>query len=305
MKKAFANALCALAEQDPNIVLICGDLGFGVLAEFEQRFPARFINAGISEQNMAAVAAGMALEGKNVFIYSIGNFPTLRCIEQIRNDIAYHSANVTVVAVGTGVSYGPLGMSHHATEDIAMMRAIPNITVFTPCDKGEAEQATLLSGEIKGPCYLRLGNCGDRGLHDKPLQVGGSVLLQEGTDICILAVGAIAEDALEASERLKKRNITCRVISFPTVKPIDKETICAIGREFSFLLTLEEGNVTGGFGSAVAEVLAENGIGTRVRMMGLQDEFTSVVGNRDYLMKCYKMSADSIEEVITSYLLSK
>jgi transketolase len=305
MKKAFANSICALAEKDPDIVLMCGDLGYGVLTEFEQRFPRRFLNAGICEQNMAAVASGMALEGKNVFIYSIGNFPTLRCIEQIRNDIAYHNANVTVVAVGAGVSYGALGMSHHATEDIAMMRAIPNMTVFTPCDPGEAAQATYLSAKIKGPCYLRLGRGGERMLHDKTIQVGGSVVLRDGTDVCILAVGDIAGDALEASDRLAEKNYTCRVISFPTVKPIDKDAICSLGRKFPFLLTLEEGNITGGFGSAVAEVLAENGINTRLRMLGIQDEFTSVVGSQTYLKKYYGMSADSIEEILINYLLNK
>ena len=156
MRDHFVKRLCELAESDRRITLITGDLGFGVLNEFRQRFPRQFINAGIAEQNMTGLATGMALEGRIVFTYSIGNFSTLRCLEQIRNDACYHEANVKIVSVGGGFSYGALGISHHATEDLAIMRSLPGLTVVSPCGLWEAVQAAEAVTRTPGVCYVRI-----------------------------------------------------------------------------------------------------------------------------------------------------
>src|SRR5277367_4367197 len=157
MRGAFIRAITALAERDQRVHLIVGDLGFGVVENFAQRFPAQFLNAGVAEQNMTGIAAGMALSGKIAFTYSIANFPILRCLEQIRNDVCYHRANVKIVSIGGGYSYGSLGMTHHATEDIAILRALPEMVVVAPGDPIETEAATRAVAKHAGPCYLRLG----------------------------------------------------------------------------------------------------------------------------------------------------
>ena len=167
MRDTFVRTLIELAKEDKNIELVTGDLGFGVLKPYWEAVPEQFTNAGIAEQNMTTLAAGMALTGKTVFTYSIGNFPTLRCLEQIRNDCAYHNANVKVVCVGGGFVYGSLGMSHHATEDIAILRALPDVVVLAPGDLLEAEEATKAMAKYNGTCYLRLGRGGEKKIHQK------------------------------------------------------------------------------------------------------------------------------------------
>ncbi|MDR3259589.1 MAG: hypothetical protein LBT51_08295 [Fusobacteriaceae bacterium] len=300
MRNTFVDTLFEEAAIDPNIYLITGDLGFGVLTKFWEIYPDRFINAGISEQNMASVAAGLALEGKNVFIYSIGNFPTLRCIEQIRNCIAYHKANVTVVAVGGGFAYGALGMTHHATEDIAIMRALPEFTIFTPCDPEETRQVTKLARKIVGPSYIRLGRGGEKNLHSNSIdvQIGKANLLKDGKDTAIFVSGAIANEALIAANMLEKEDISCSVYSFPTVKPIDKEIILEIAKNIEQIYTLEEHNIIGGFGSAVSEIIAESGSSVKIKRIGLQDVFTSMVGSQSYLRNYYGMSGVKIFDLI-------
>ena len=205
MRDTFVKTLVNLAKEDKNIELITGDLGFGVLKPYWETVPDQFTNAGIAEQNMTSVAAGMALEGKTVFTYSIGNFPTLRCLEQIRNDCAYHHANVKIVCVGGGFVYGSLGMSHHATEDIAVMRALPDVVVMCPGDLVEAEEATKAIAKYQGTCYLRLGRGGEKRIHEKVdnFEIGKAIKIKESDKkkIAIFSTGAILD---EASEAVKK-----------------------------------------------------------------------------------------------------
>lgn len=304
MRNAFVDTAFSLAEENRNLILMTGDLGFGVLTKFWESYPDQFINAGICEQNMTSVAAGMALEGKTVFTYSIANFPTMRCMEQIRNDVAYHGANVKIVAVGAGFAYGALGMSHHATEDIAMMRSLPGITVFTPCDPQETIAATRLAAALPGPCYIRLGRGGERTLHETPPEValGKALVLREGTDTAILAAGSIAGEAMEAASLLEKQGISAGVYSFPTVKPLDRECIAALATRHKMICSLEEHNIVGGFGGAVAEVLSELGTGTRLLRLGLQDQYTSMVGSQEYLRDYYGISRDKIAEALSAQL---
>lgn len=288
MRDTFVKTLIELAEKDKNIELITGDLGFGVLKPFWEQCPNQFTNAGIAEQNMTTVAAGMALEGKKVFTYSIGNFPTFRCLEQIRNDCAYHNANVKIVCVGGGVVYGSLGMSHQATEDIAIMRALPNVVVTCPGDLVEAEEVTKAITNMDGTCYLRLGRGGERRIHRKieDFTIGKAIKIRKITGkgrIAIFSTGAILDEVTEACDTLIKEGYGIEQYSFHTVKPIDKETIMECADNCDYIITVEEHNIIGGFGGAVAEIVAEYGGKVKLIRIGLNDQYCSMVGNQKYL----------------------
>lgn len=304
MRDTFVRTLVECAKEDKNIELVTGDLGFGVLKPFWEQCPDQFTNAGIAEQNMTGVAAGMALIGKNVFTYSIGNFPTLRCIEQIRNDCAYHNANVKVVCIGGGFVYGSLGMSHQATEDLAILRALPDVVVLAPADLEEAEECTKALAKYKGTAYLRLGRGGEKRIHDHidNFQIGKAIKVCDGKRVVIFSTGAIFEEVTAAKDMLKEKGIVPAVYTFPTVKPIDKKTIESVAEEFELIVTCEEHNIIGGFGSAVAEVLAEmkNKKATLLRI-GLNDEYSIRVGNQRYLRGQYNIDAESIVKRIVNF----
>jgi transketolase len=305
MRDTFVKTLIDIAKQDKNVHLITGDLGFGVLKPFWEQLPDQFTNAGIAEQNMTSFAAGLALEGKTVFTYSIGNFPTLRAVEQIRNDCAYHNANVKIVCVGGGFVYGSLGMSHHATEDLSIMRALPDVTVLAPGDLVEAEYATRAIYNHEGTCYLRLGRGGEKRIHDKidDFQIGKAIKIKDGEKVAIFSTGAIFDEAMEASEILIEKGIKPALYTFPTVKPIDRATIEECANKYDLIVTVEEHNIIGGFGSAVSEVLAElPNSSSRVLRIGLNDKYSSIVGTQNYLRDIYGMSARKIVNKISELL---
>lgn len=305
MRDTFVKTLVEIAKEDKNIELVTGDLGFGVLKPFWEQLPNQFTNAGIAEQNMTTVAAGMALEGKTVFTYSIGNFPTLRCLEQIRNDCAYHNANVKIVCIGGGFVYGSLGMSHHATEDIAVLRALPDVVVMAPGDLVEAQEATKAIAQYKGTCYLRLGRGGEKRIHDRieHFQIGKAIRVHDGEKVAIFSTGAIFEEVQGAYDLLNRQGLSPAVYTFPTVKPIDKDVICACAKDFDLIVTCEEHNIVGGFGSAVAEVMAEMPVKRAYLMrIGMQDMYATQVGNQAYLREQYGMSAKQIAEKIVKAL---
>lgn len=297
MRDTFVKTLIELAKKDKNIELITGDLGFGVLKPFWEQIPDQFTNAGIAEQNMTTVAAGMALEGKTVFTYSIGNFPTLRCLEQIRNDCAYHNANVKIVCIGGGFVYGSLGMSHQATEDLAILRALPDVVVMAPGDLVEAEEATKAIAAYQGTCYLRLGRGGEKRIHDKidDFQIGKAIQVREGKRIAIFSSGAIFEEVQGACDLLLQAGYDPAVFTFPTVKPIDKDIIEQCSKEYEMIVTCEEHNIIGGFGSAVAEVMAEmKEKKAYLVRIGINDVYGIEVGNQSYLREQYGISARKI-----------
>ena len=299
MRDAFVRALLREMERDARVVLVTGDLGFGVLRPVKERFPDRLINAGIAEQSMVGLAAGLAMTGRKVAVYSIGNFPTLRPLEQIRNDCAYHGAEVKIVCVGGGFVYGSLGMSHHATEDMAVMRAIPGVTCFTPGDPAETEAVTPVMFATPGTCYLRLGRGNEPRAHAEEIidwTFPRAVRLREGKDIALMSAGGILVELKRAAELLAEKGISAEVWSFPCLKPLDREAVRSAAERFSDLITVEEHTVVGGFGSAVCEVAAESGAGCRVHRMGLQDCFASVVGDQAYLRRTYGMDARAIAE---------
>ena len=301
MRDTFVKTLIEEAKKDKNIELITGDLGFGVLKPYFEQLPNQFTNAGIAEQNMTGVAAGMALCGKTVFTYSIGNFPTLRCIEQIRNDCAYPHANVKIVCVGGGFVYGSLGMSHQATEDIAILRALPEVTVVCPGDLVEAAEATKAIAHTPGTVYLRLGRGGEKRVHDKidNFQIGKAIKIREAKADCnkkvaLFSTGAILDEVTEAAGILEKEGIGVEEYSFHTVKPIDKDVILDCANRYDYIVTVEEHNVIGGFASAVSEVITDSDENVRLIKIGLNDEYCSKVGNQKYLRAQYGMTAQDI-----------
>ena len=305
MRNTFIAGLEKLAERDNRLFLMTGDLGFGVLDSFEKRFPDRFINAGISEQNMTAVAAGLALEGNAVFTYSIGNFPTMRCLEQVRNDVCYHNANVKIISVGAGLSYGQLGMSHHATEDLAIMRALPNMKVFSPADPQEALAVLDEVYRTNGPAYVRLGKGKEVNIHpDMPVEnVYKLQQIKSGTDACVFVTGAVSAEVMRAAAILEEKRLSLEVYSIISLKPIDEATIRDCGLQYKRLFTVEEHNVIGGLGSVVAEILAgmpENR--AQLHCIGIPDEYPHIVGSHEYLRDYYGLSANKIADRILSVM---
>ena len=297
MRDAFVRALMREAAADPRLTLITGDLGFGVLKPFWETYPDQFVNAGIAEQGMTGLAAGLARTGRTVLTYSIGNFPTLRCIEQIRNDCAYHDANVKIVCVGGGFVYGSLGMSHHATEDMAVLRALPGVTVFTPGDPAEVEAVVPVMLRTPGTCYLRLGRGGEPMLHDGPVTdwtLPRALTLRQGTDVALLSAGGILTQTVSAARLLQEQGVSAEVVSFPCLKPIDREKLIELAGRFRHLVTVEEHNIVGGFGSAVCEVIAETGMPCRVHRIGMEDVYSCIVGTQQYLRGQYRMDDRAI-----------
>jgi len=306
MRDRFIKTLCDLAEQDSKVMLITGDLGFAVLDDYRRRFPRQFINAGVAEQNMTLIATGLALEGHVVFTYSIGNFPTLRCLEMIRNDAAYHRANVKVVSVGGGFSYGPLGISHHATEDLAIMRALPDITVVSPTGLWETAEATRVIANTPGTCFLRLDkDPGVEGPIDKAFVLGRPRVLRKGKDVAIFVTGGIVSEVMKAAAQLSELSIEASVYSIHTLKPIESELLVEASREHAAVVTVEEHTIHGGLGGLVLETLADAGAFPRKFLrIGLDGCFSSVVGTQGFLRKTYSMDSTSIVTRIHALLLS-
>lgn len=288
MRTAFIEELIAIAAQDSRIWLVTGDLGFSVLEPFAERFPDRYINTGVAEQNMVGVAAGLAHSGATVFVYSIANFPTFRCLEQVRNDVCYPQANVTIVSVGSGFSYGSHGSTHHAIEDLAVMRALPGIVVVSPGDPTEARLATRALADRGGPAYLRLGKAGERvvtAFAGEDFTLGRMRCIREGSDVTLIATGSVLADADAAADTLAERGIKARVFSAHTMKPFDTGELHAALSETAGIVTVEEHRLIGGLRSAVAEALLESPdrSGRVVRSLGVSPDVKLGTGDQAHL----------------------
>jgi transketolase len=303
MRIAFIKALMEMARKDERIWLLVGDVGYTVVEPFAQEFPERYINVGVAEQNMVGIAAGLALCGKVVFVYSIANFPTERCVEHIRNDVCYHKTNVKIVATGGGFAYGAQGVTHHGTDDIGVMRSLPNMTIVVPGDPIESGLATRAIAKWAGPCYLRLVKSGEPIIHQTPpeFQIGKAIKVREGNDATLIATGAVVYNAVQAAEELLKQGIQARVLSMHTIKPLDAEAVKSAARETGIIVTIEEHNILNGLGSAVAEVLSESGVPyTAFKRMGINDSFYYKAGSQKYLQKVFSISTEDIVKTVHS-----
>jgi transketolase len=260
---------------------------------------------GVAESNMIGVAAGLALGGYRPFVYSIVPFATLRCLEQIRNDVCYNNVPVTIVGVGGGYSYGPNGPTHHALEDIAAMRSLPNMTVVCPADPVEAELAVPAIGSHDGPAYLRLGRAGDPVVHQKPpvFRIGEAITVRRGSDCTLISTGGMLPVALEAAALLDGE-VSCRVVSMHTVKPLDSRTLRECSRETEAFFTVEEHSRIGGLGSAVGEWLAESDLQFPLHSLGTPDSFAHFSGSQEFLRNAQGLSAHDIAGGIRTRLRS-
>ena len=297
MRSKFNEILVALAREDERIWMVLADIGYGEIEPFAEAFPERFYNVGVAEQNMTGVACGIAMEGNIVVTYSIANFPTLRPLEQIRNDVCYHDANVKIVIIGGWLAYGALGVSHQATEDIAIMRALPNMVVVCPADLAEAEAATRAMIEYEGPLYYRCGYKKEPDIHAGPIDftLGRAIRVRDGGDATIIFTGTVGNQATLAAEELEKDGVRCRVVSMHTVKPIDNEAILAAARETGAIITVEEHQLSGGLGSAVAEVLCDATVFPKKFLrIALPDVYVTKVGSHEWLLDQYGLSAPKI-----------
>ena len=297
MRKAFNEELLQAAHQDERIHMILADIGYGEIEPFAETFPKCFINCGVAEQNMTGVACGVAMEGNIAITYSIANFPTLRCLEQIRNDVCYHNANVKIVIIGGGMAYGELGISHHSTEDIAIMRALPNMKVLVPCDVTETIAVTKLMMAYDGPVYLRCGYKGEPDILDAPFEAkfGGSSLIRDGKDATVFFAGTVGINAKKAVESLAAEGINCRLVSLYSIKPIDKDAIIAAAKETGGIVVLEEHNRDGGVGSAVAEVLMDNGAGNiPFKRVAMPDVNATKVGCQAWMREQYGVGVNDV-----------
>ena len=296
MRTTFIESLSEAASENPDIWLLCGDLGYSVLEPFAAKFPDRYLNVGVAEQNMAGIAAGIALSGKTVFIYSIGNFPTLRCLEQLRNDVCYHGADVKVVAVGAGYAYGSQGYTHHALEDAGIMSMLPGIEVFVPCDPVEVRAATRLIAGSGKPSYLRLSRQGEPNLGAAVTDLRKPRVLRDGRDVVILASGPIASRALEAADELVSRGKDTGVVSVSCLKPLDEVAVREAVRDASLIVTLEEHVLRGGLFSLVASAFAGDPVRPPIVGIGIPEQGGKIsqAGSREALLDAAGLSAQAI-----------
>ncbi|MBF0515707.1 MAG: transketolase [Nitrospirae bacterium] len=296
MRNAYIDALYELAGSDERILALVADNGAIVYDKFRAAYPARFINFGIAEANMVSVAAGLASCGKVPFAYTIASFLTMRAFEQIRNDVCMQRMNVKLVGIGSGFVYSNLGPTHHATIDMSIMRPLPGMTVFSPCGPLESKKITKEAARIDGPVYIRLSVGGSPEIYesDYEFEMGRGVTLRDGGDAAIFTTGSITAEVMKAHAELQARGIHARVINIHTIKPIDEEIIIEGAENTGAVITVEEHSIIGGLGSAVAEVLAEHGIRTKFKRIGLNGVFAEGYGTYDDVKALNGLSAGDI-----------
>ena len=302
MRNAFADELTRLGDKDPRIVMLSGDIGNRLFDKFKARHPSRFFNCGVAEANMMGVAAGMAMNGLRPVAYTITPFVTTRCLEQIRTDVCYHEAPVTIVAVGAGISYSGLGPTHHSCEDISFLRSIPNMVVICPGDAFEVRAALRAAMQQDHPVYIRMGKKGEPVVHAGSIenfQIGKAITVSDGTDVCLLSTGNMLPEAIEAAHKLWGQGISAQVVSFHTVKPLDQACLKDAFGRFKLVATIEEHSLIGGFGAAVSEWLADTRTGNQNFMrFGTPDAFFKQSGEQEYAREALGLTGHQIAEKI-------
>lgn len=310
MRENCLKTVYELAKTDPRIVFIGSDLGVGVLAEFKKEMPDRFFMEGVAEQNLVGVAAGMAMEGRVVYLNTIATFLSRRCYEQVAVDLCLHNVNVRLIANGGGVVYAPLGPTHLAIEDVAIMRALPNMTVVAPADEKEMVRFMHASVDHQGPIYIRVAKGHDPIVTADitgPFVIGEAVPLRDGGEVLLATTGVGLQVCLAAADKLAAAGVKAGVLHFPTVKPLDVKALHAHAEKAAAVITVEEHTVIGGLGSAVAEYVAETDLlaTRRFKRVGIPDVFPSVYGDQNGIMRKYGVSADNVAEVAKGLLAAR
>ncbi len=305
MRNAFAQEITELAGVDPRVVLLSGDIGNRLFDTFKDRYPGRFFNCGVAEANMMSMAAGLALTGLRPVAYTIAPFITSRCLEQIRVDVCYHDVPVIFVAVGAGLAYAGLGPTHHACEDLALLRALPNLTVIAPGDPVEVRLALRAALQHDHGCYLRLGKKGEPVVHQAPpsFTIGKAITIREGHDVCLLSTGNMLPETLSTAQRLEQDGFSAQVVSYHTIKPLDTIYLARAFQRFRLVATIEEHSVVGGFGSAVAEwIVDQELIGVALCRFGTADHFHHQAGEHEYARHCFGLTAPQMADRIRQRL---
>jgi transketolase len=302
MRNAFADELTKLGNEDSRVVMLSGDIGNRLFDKFKDKHPSRFFNCGVAEANMMGVAAGMAMNGLRPVAYTITPFVTTRCLEQIRTDVCYHEAPVTIVAVGAGLAYSGLGPTHHACEDISFLRSIPNMVVICPGDAFEVRGALRAAMQQDRPVYIRMGKKGEPVVHKEPIadfKIGKAITISEGSDVCLLSTGNMLPEVIEAAHKLKDKGISAEVVSFHTVKPLDEEKLKQAFARFKLVATIEEHSLIGGFGSAVSEWLVDTETQhQKFLRFGTPDAFFKKSGEQEYAREVLGLTGHQIANKI-------
>lgn len=304
MRNTYLKEVYNLAAKDRNVLSLVADNGMIVYDDFRRDFPEQYFNFGISEGHMITAAAGMASCGKIPFAYTIGAFLAYRSFEFIRLDVCLQKMNVKIVGIGAGMSYGYLGPTHHTTEDIAVLRTLPNLTLLSPASAKETKALVNYAYELNGPVYIRLGNNLKEELYPEDVQVipGKGTILKEGNDMVIFSTGDITYHVMTAARRLEQEGIHATVISMHTIKPFDSQLVVDMAQRSTKLFTVEEHSIIGGLGSAVAEVLTDNGCSAGLKRIGLNDVFAHGYGNQEQVRKANGLDADGIYNSIKNNL---
>jgi len=306
MRKTCLDMVYELAKADDRIVFIGSDLGPGTLQQFKAEMPERFFMEGVSEATIVGMAAGLAMEGKIPYVNTIATFLTRRCFEQIVVDLCLHQANVRLIGNGGGLVYAPLGPTHLAIEDVAILRALPHMTIVAPADAKEMRRLMPATVNYPGPMYIRLAKGNDLIVtrDDRPFEIGKAVVMREGSDALLVTTGVTLQVALEAAEMLGGQGLTVGIVHLPTIKPLDTEAVLRMAAAVPVVVTVEEHSVIGGLGSAVAEVVAEASFrpARRFKRIGLPDTFPDRYGSQAGLMKQYAITSEQVASTITQLL---
>ena len=297
MRNAFADEVTALGRDNARVVMLSADIGNKLFDKFKAATPGRFLNCGIAEANMMGMAAGMALNGLRPIVYTIAPFTTTRCLEQIRLDVCYHRAPVIIVGTGSGLSYAELGPTHLSCEDMAILRVLPDMVVMCPADSNELRLGMRAALAQDKPVYLRIGKKGEPAVHPHlpDFQIGKAITVRKGSDVCLIGTGTMVSVLLEAAKILVEQGVSAQVESFHTVKPLDSARLSEIFAAYPTIVVAEEHSRIGGFGSAIAEWMADNGrTVSRFLPFGVGDEFVHEVGSQDYMRQRFGLTANAI-----------
>ena len=305
MNKAMESQLISVAEHNENVFVILADLGYKIFKEFRSRFPNRCINVGIAESSAIGIAAGLALCGKIVFVYSMASFITSRCFEQIKVDLCHQNIPVKIIGGNSGITMGTAGATHQAIEDIAIMKSLPNMCVMAPGDTREVQRAIEASLELTSPCYIRITKNGEKPVHDAKVsfRIGTAIPVQHGKQLAIISTGNMLNTAMAIKDLALAHDLNVGIYSMHTVKPIDTALICSLVNKYEIIITLEEHVKGSGLGGEVANVILEYNLPLKLWQYGMPNQYPDVVGNRNYLMQMYGLTPEAIYKDILQKII--